>query len=88
MPDALMARQYAEKGLGEYPGGLIEERCARPPTTTRAHDRGNFIEAFDRQEGAFADWSKLATPNKQTIFLDDPYETGNPAVESLIADAA
>jgi proteasome accessory factor A len=66
----------------------IAEAMARPPETTRARLRGEFIRrAKERRRDFTVDWVhlKLNDQAQRTVLLKDPFRSHDDRVEKLIA---
>lgn len=64
------------------PESLIEQRMSQAPTTTRAHLRHQFINAFSRNTDASVNWD-FVKYDQETLKLDQ-YCTQDPRVDRLI----
>ena len=68
--------------------GAITEAMNRPPQTTRARLRGEFIRrAKERRRDFTVDWVhlKLNDQAQRTVLLKDPFRSHDERVEKLIA---
>jgi proteasome accessory factor A len=81
----LEARDKMERTIDE---DAVAEAVSRPPSTTRARLRGDFIRrAKERRRDFTVDWVhlKLNDQAQRTVLLKDPFRSHDERVEKLIA---
>ncbi|MDR1187350.1 MAG: proteasome accessory factor PafA2 family protein [Bifidobacteriaceae bacterium] len=65
----------------------IAGAVAKPPSTTRAHQRGRFIAAARAAGQEYTvDWVRLKVGQGEAVNLIDPLDAANPAAERLIGE--
>jgi proteasome accessory factor A len=81
----LQASERVERTTSD---AAITEAMSRPPETTRARLRGEFIRrAKERRRDFTVDWVhlKLNDQAQRTVLLKDPFRSHDERVEKLIA---